>query len=129
MKVVEKALLRTEPGACKRAMRERRLLSRLVAHPCIGGAEAFYEDVERLYLLLELMPGGDLHALLAKEAPLEVSACRFYAGCACAALDHLHNLEVIYRDPDPNPDLSPNPNPNPNPSPNPNPNANPNPIP
>ena len=29
-----------------------------------------------------------------QEGWLEPAACRFYAGCACAALHHLHGLEV-----------------------------------
>ena len=52
-------------------MRERRLLARLAPHPNIGGAESFHEDVEHLYMLLELLPGGDLHALLLKAGHLQ----------------------------------------------------------
>lgn len=85
-----------------------------------------YKDADALYMLLQLVSGGELFTLLANtdegmltqpmpcqrthtHTPLiliyllhtgyvPVPQARFYAACVVAALEHLHSLNILYRD-------------------------------
>jgi len=49
-------------------------------------------------MLLELMSGGDLKAKLLRVRTLSTECAAFYAACTAAALQHLHQLKIVYRD-------------------------------
>ena len=50
-----------------------------------------------MYLVLELVLGGELFTLLDTEDVPESSA-RFYAACVLSGLGHLHERRILYRD-------------------------------
>lgn len=57
------------------------------------------EDKENIYFYMEAVLGGGLFDLLKdnvffKEKPHST----FYAGCVCAALEHIHSKKIVYRD-------------------------------
>ena len=59
-----------------------------------------FQDATHLYLLTELLQGGELHSLLArqpgKRLPQEQAV--FYGAIVAAALEHLHERHYVYRD-------------------------------
>eukprot|EP01029_Cantina_marsupialis_P015032 TRINITY_DN3291_c0_g1_i1.p1 TRINITY_DN3291_c0_g1~~TRINITY_DN3291_c0_g1_i1.p1 ORF type:complete len:768 (+),score=256.59 TRINITY_DN3291_c0_g1_i1:163-2466(+) len=76
---------------------EKRILS-ACDHPFILKLMATYKDRDCLYMLLELVQGGELFSLLHMRGRLRVSWTRFYAACVLDALSYLHEKHIVYRD-------------------------------
>jgi len=55
------------------------------------------QDAENLYLILDLLNGGDLKTLLNKEERFSEIKSRFYAAQVLLGLEHIHSKGVIYR--------------------------------
>lgn len=84
----------------KNIMAERDILWR-VDHPFVIKLFDTYRDRDRLYMLLELVQGGELFGRLQNSpTPGRISPgeARFYAACVLDAFDYLHALHVVYRD-------------------------------
>ena len=81
-------------------MSERELLWRC-DHPFVIKLYDTYRDRDRLYMLLELVQGGELFARL-QNAPtpgrIAPNDARFYGACVLNAFDYLHSLRIVYRD-------------------------------
>jgi serine/threonine protein kinase/CRP-like cAMP-binding protein len=81
-------------------MNEKEILWR-IDHPFIIKLYDTFKDQDRLYMLLELVQGGELFSRLQNSptpgriAPHEA---RFYAACVLDAFDSLHSQYIIYRD-------------------------------
>ncbi|CAK9107127.1 cGMP-dependent protein kinase 1 (cGK 1) (cGK1) (cGMP-dependent protein kinase I) (cGKI) [Durusdinium trenchii] len=68
-------------------------------HPFIIRLYRTFKDKHSLYLLLELVLGGELFTLLHIRGGLLSNAdSRFYAACVLDALEYLHNRHIVYRD-------------------------------
>lgn len=82
----------------ERTMAERHILTKISNHPNI--VKLFYalHDDEKVYLMLQYVPGGELFMHLSKENFLTEKTAAFYAAQMAAALKHLHDLGVVYRD-------------------------------
>ena len=57
-----------------------------------------WEDEDKVFLLMEYLPGGDLFVLLNKMGRMSEEQTKFYIAQIVLALEHLHNLDIIYRD-------------------------------
>merc|ERR1719447_2713270 len=57
-----------------------------------------FQDEERLYLIMEFLPGGDLMTLLMKKDTLSEEATQFYMAETALAIDSIHKLGFIHRD-------------------------------
>lgn len=75
---------------------EHRLLRRL-RHPGIVKLETTFQDQRRLYLVFELVQGGELFARIAAGRLREESA-RLYAAELVLVLGYLHGLGIAHRD-------------------------------
>lgn len=78
---------------------ERAILWR-VDHPFVIKLFDTYRDRDRLYMLLELVQGGELFSRLqngASPGRISASDARFYAACVLDALDYLHAHGILYR--------------------------------
>merc|ERR1712176_157668 len=51
-----------------------------------------------LYFLMEPLLGGELFTLLRHNKKFSEKVARFYLACIILAFDHLHSLNIIYRD-------------------------------
>jgi len=68
-------------------------------HPFILRLYRTFKDRHALYLLLELVQGGELFSLLhLRGGSLSNSDSRFYAACVTDALEYLHSNSIVYRD-------------------------------
>lgn len=72
----------------------------MLDHPFILKLEKTFKDANTLYMLLELVQGGELFSLLAnhEDGRLPSRHARFYAGCVTSALEHMHSMDILYRD-------------------------------
>merc|ERR1719192_3141496 len=57
-----------------------------------------FQDEERLYLIMEFLPGGDLMTLLMKKDTLTEDAAQFYISETALAIQSIHALGFIHRD-------------------------------
>uniref|UniRef100_T1JMJ2 non-specific serine/threonine protein kinase n=1 Tax=Strigamia maritima TaxID=126957 RepID=T1JMJ2_STRMM len=95
MKVLKKATLKVRDRM--RTKMERDILAE-VTHPFIVKLHYAFQTEGKLYLILDFLRGGDLFTRLSKEVMFTEEDVKFYLAELALALDHLHNLGIIYRD-------------------------------
>lgn len=82
-------------------LREKALLSTM-SHPFILPFHGAFQDEAHLYLLLELMQGGELfnviHAPKNKRRGISNGDAVFYGACVISSLAHMHQRLIAYRD-------------------------------
>ena len=78
-------------------LQEKEILKRC-AHPFIASLIASYKDADHLYLLTELVQGGELLGVLRGQGRLHEPVCAFYAATVTSAFEYLHDRKLIYRD-------------------------------
>ena len=76
---------------------ERQLLE-ACSHPFICNLVSTYQDADSLYLLLEMLHGGELLGLLRSQQYFQDSIAAFYAAIACSVFEYLHDRKIVYRD-------------------------------
>ncbi|KDO22112.1 AGC/PKG protein kinase [Saprolegnia parasitica CBS 223.65] len=82
-------------------MRERMILKELPPNPFVVQLYATYQDANFLYMLLELVQGGELFSVLHTDIcgrDLDEEDMMFYAACVYLGLEHLHKRDIAYRD-------------------------------
>ncbi|KAF9129807.1 hypothetical protein BGW39_003807 [Mortierella sp. 14UC] len=83
--------------AVENIIQERRLLEE-VEFPLICNLRYAFQDDENLFMVLDLMLGGDLRFHLERAGPMREDVVRFYIAELALALDALHSRRVIHRD-------------------------------
>jgi serine/threonine protein kinase len=96
MKEMEKARI-IHKRSVQSVMNERRLLA-MLRHPFMVNIQYAYQDREKLYLVMDLMPGGDLRYHISKQRRFSEPQTRFFIACILASLEYLHGNGVIHRD-------------------------------
>jgi serine/threonine protein kinase len=76
---------------------ERRVLGR-AKHPFIVHLHYAFQTSQKLYFVLDYCPGGELFFHLSRMEKFEEPMAKFYAAEITLALEHLHELGVVYRD-------------------------------
>ena len=59
---------------------------------------AFFQDENSIYLLLDYVPGGELYSHLRKRKTFTEQLAKFYTIEIASALDTMHKLSIAYRD-------------------------------
>ncbi|KAI1175946.1 kinase-like domain-containing protein [Nemania sp. FL0916] len=77
-------------------IRERRMLEH-VNHPFICNLRYSFQDIEYMYLVVDLMSGGDLRFHISRRAFTE-DAVRFWIAELACALRYVHRQGIIHRD-------------------------------
>uniref|UniRef100_A0A672NAW2 non-specific serine/threonine protein kinase n=2 Tax=Sinocyclocheilus grahami TaxID=75366 RepID=A0A672NAW2_SINGR len=95
MKVLKKASLKVRDRV--RTKMERDILVE-VNHPFIVRLHYAFQTEGKLYLILDFLRGGDVFTRLSKEVMFTEEDVKFYLAELALALDHLHNLGIVYRD-------------------------------
>lgn len=78
-------------------MNERKLLS-VIKHPFIVNMLYAFQNKENLYLVMDLMPGGDLRYHLGREKKFNESQARFFTASIILGLEYIHLHGIIHRD-------------------------------
>jgi serine/threonine protein kinase len=78
-------------------MNERKLLSSL-KHPFLVNMHYAFQDRENLYLVMDLLNGGDLRYHISKHRKFTEEQTRFFLACLLLCLEYVHNKGVIHRD-------------------------------
>ena len=76
---------------------ERQILE-LVKHPFIISLRYAFQNQVKLYFVVDYCPGGELFFHIQKVERFNEEAAKFYAAQMVLALEHLHKLNVIYRE-------------------------------
>ncbi|KAI1259819.1 serine/threonine-protein kinase psk1 [Xylariaceae sp. FL1019] len=78
---------------------ERQILESVNRHPFVVSLYYAFQDLEKLYLILEYGQGGELFTHLSTEKMFSESTAAFYMAEMLLALSYLHDsLGVVYRD-------------------------------
>ena len=78
-------------------MNERKILEAL-KHPFIVNMLYAFQDRDNLYLVMDLMSGGDLRYHINKNRFFLESQSRFFAACIITGLEYIHSNGVLHRD-------------------------------
>lgn len=78
-------------------MNERKILSYL-KHPLIVNMQFAFQDRDNLYLVMDLMPGGDLRYHLGRQKRFSEEQTKFFISSVILGLEYIHTSGVIHRD-------------------------------
>lgn len=84
-------------GAMDGVNRELQILRQL-DHPNIVRLKSFYEDVENYYLVMELVPGGDLMDFVAANGAIGEDATQVITKQILDGIAYVHQLGISHRD-------------------------------
>lgn len=84
-------------GAMAGVNRELQILRQL-DHPNIVRLKSFYEDVENYYLVMELVPGGDLMDFVAANGAIGEDATQVITKQILDGIAYVHRLGILHRD-------------------------------
>ena len=86
-----------ESGQIQQTLTERDVLLKTV-HPFLVGAHHTFQTAEKIFLVLDYVPGGELFGRLKEEERFSESRVRLYAAEILLGLGQLHSLGFVYRD-------------------------------
>ena len=76
---------------------ERELLSKL-HHPFIVNMHYSFQDTNNLYLVMDLLTGGDLRYHICKHHRFTEEQTKFFISCLLLGLEYCHSNHIIHRD-------------------------------
>ncbi|PWN51272.1 kinase-like protein [Violaceomyces palustris] len=83
--------------AVSNIIQERRLLEEIES-PFICNLRYAFQDDENMFMVLDLMLGGDLRFHLDRTGNMKEEVVRFYVAELALGLDYLHRLQIVHRD-------------------------------
>ena len=96
MKILKKSHL-AKQTQIERTKTERKVL-KMVNHPFIMKLHYAFQTDDKLYLVLDYCPGGELFFHLSRHRQFPEGVARFYAAELLLAISHMHLNKIIYRD-------------------------------
>lgn len=86
-------------GQAKAVVYEKNIMAKL-HHPFLIGLVNTYQDESFVYILLDLVQGGELYSYIhtQKGDNLKEADARFYAACIAEGLGFMHRRSYVYRD-------------------------------
>ena len=96
MKEMYKRLVLSKNSVCS-VLSERRLLG-LMRHPFIVNLYYAFQDSQGLYLVLDIMTGGDLRFYFTNHLFIPEKSLKFLTACIVAGLEYLHSNKIVHRD-------------------------------
>ncbi|KAL8979291.1 MAG: hypothetical protein Q9205_005334 [Flavoplaca limonia] len=85
-------------GVLDRRVEQELNIMKQLEHPNIVQYIEHYETPEYLYILMELVPHGDLQSVLQASQVLTEYHCQAIASQMCGALKYLHDQDITHRD-------------------------------
>ena len=96
MKILSKDMI-VKRKQVDRTKAENRIL-RKIDHPYLVGMKYAFQAETKLYLILDYVNGGDMFGHLQLVKRFNVDQVRLYAAELVLAFEHLHTLNIVYRD-------------------------------
>eukprot|EP01017_Pseudomicrothorax_dubius_P024205 TRINITY_DN2575_c0_g1_i2.p1 TRINITY_DN2575_c0_g1~~TRINITY_DN2575_c0_g1_i2.p1 ORF type:complete len:304 (-),score=73.01 TRINITY_DN2575_c0_g1_i2:365-1276(-) len=96
LKVIKKNLL--QKAKQEESIKVERDILISCDHPFIMKLNYAFQNERKIFFALEYTPGGELFYLLQRIKILNEPQAKFYAAQVVLALEHLHNLKIVYRD-------------------------------
>lgn len=80
-------------------IREKNIMTS-ISHPFVVNLVCTFQDDRHLYMLIELVQGGELFSVIHTEVRDGIPNANsfFYAACILESLSHLHHRHITYRD-------------------------------
>lgn len=76
---------------------ERSFLSKLY-HPFMVNMHYAFQDNNNLYLVMDMLSGGDLRYHISRHRKFSEEQTRFFIACIIYGLEYIHSNNVIHRD-------------------------------
>ncbi|ORY03171.1 putative camp-dependent protein kinase [Basidiobolus meristosporus CBS 931.73] len=83
--------------AVENIIQERRLLEE-IDFPLVCNLRYAFQDDENMFMVLDLMLGGDLRFHLDRQGPMREEVVRFYVAEIALGLRYLHSKHIVHRD-------------------------------
>lgn len=96
MKEMSKALVVMKKSV-DNVLNERRILEGL-SSPFIANMVCAFNDRDNLYLVMDLLPGGDLRCKLAYVTKFTEDQAKFLIACVLTAVEFIHRKKIFHRD-------------------------------
>jgi len=96
MKCINKKLVKVK-SALDNVLEERNVLTMMKSN-FVTNLKYALQDEDTLFLIMDLMLGGDLKFHLINAGRFTEKRARFYAAQVLLGLEHVHNHSIIYRD-------------------------------
>ena len=96
MKVMSKVKI-IRKNSIKNVLNEKHLLSKL-HNPFLVNMVFSFQDMDNLYLIMDLLLGGDLRFHLNKSVTFNENHLKFFIACTISGLDYLHQNKIIHKD-------------------------------
>jgi len=96
MKVLDKADV-VRRHQVEHTRTEREIMAK-ASHPFIVSLRFAFQTEDKLYMITEYCPGGELYFHLKKMKSFSVNMMQFYSAQIAMALEYLHRKNIIYRD-------------------------------
>ncbi|KAF8064131.1 kinase-like domain-containing protein [Lyophyllum atratum] len=98
IKVLDKAHLQRHNQRRTAYAEKESLVVLGLGHPGIVGLHSTFSDAWSLYFVLDLLPNGDLRALISRYGSLSLACTRYYMVQLVDALEYIHSKGVMHRD-------------------------------
>jgi serine/threonine protein kinase len=76
---------------------EKRIME-MVDHPFIVKLRYAFHNKQKLYIITNFLPGGELFFHLSRVERFNEASAKFYASQIVLALEYLHKMNIIYRE-------------------------------
>lgn len=96
MKVLKKKYI-IKKNQVSHTKTERSILE-MVNHPFIITLRYAFQSEMKLYLVMDYCPGGEIFFHIQKVNRFNEEATKFYAAQIILALEHLHKMDIVYRE-------------------------------
>ncbi|ULT99873.1 hypothetical protein L5515_003715 [Caenorhabditis briggsae] len=86
-----------EKGVAANVIRELTLLSK-ISHPFIVNLWYTFQDPDYMYMVSDLLLGGDLRYHLSQQGKFAEDRAKLYLCEICLAVEYLHEMKIVHRD-------------------------------
>uniref|UniRef100_A0A668TQ58 non-specific serine/threonine protein kinase n=1 Tax=Oreochromis aureus TaxID=47969 RepID=A0A668TQ58_OREAU len=98
MKVLKKATIVQKAKTAEHTRTERQVLEHIRQSPFLVTLHYAFQTETKLHLILDYVNGGELFTHLVQRVRFKEQEVALYSGEIVLALEHLHELGIVYRD-------------------------------